>query len=1026
MSELPASKQKRVSRAIGSRLAADDDDDSDAGPTRPPRTANTGSRVRRGGRERERGSTLADPAMTGGDLESAAGAGDESMSRISMASRAENFGPSALFLCLVLENPFDPEEDSQRPVDSSLFEGYEVFEDIYVDNKADATAAAANAQKIQQQLATASPTAGGGGGEGDALMGYRAHQNNGSFSGVSSPTAAAPTAADGAVASLLVSGAAADAIGAQLLPDNMRTGLKDEDLLREPTSLGGFGPLGEVHVVSDIAQKKKKAYSKKGEADHDAADQQQHKISDDFAPNKFQKVIEIILRLEKRELDVFPEDMIVEADFSECGNANYFKGWKLDRSRLLTSPTQDTLYIKVHARRSVLCRFAEKASIPLLTHDFSFGGGAAMPYTEKLEAELTRSVKKYFRTFEPENAHMGLGTVRGFDIQPPHKLRLLVRYLREQWRFGGCGLQLNEMKRRSILVKDYFPLHNKAFIEKHELEGWASLNVIRVHKGLFADKTEALTIYFGEQVGLYFQWLREYVIVLIALGVAGLFMGASTRIWGNTALTNASFAIACVTWAFYWNLHWNRKESMFCIDNCQEEQLEQAPVRDEFRVTAMQPIECADLYRMRFKYPLSLRVTADGSFLNLYYSNAKRLMIRYMFSYPIVLLLTAGMVTVLTLINYWRFENPDDELISYATSVLSVMAGQVFGVLFELIVGLLNWCENNRTDADEDNERIYKSFFFYFFSFYFSLFSICLWPIEGPSYVRLQQLQAQMLIICIVKPVIATASGLAVPWLLCSMRRRYGITGGVCGTLASLICCKSLRALMEEKGIDPEDEGTQMWMEAQLQPFDSTAKDYLRVTLQFGYMSMFAATFPFAAPAALLYNIIDRRADAARILHYCQRPMAKPSANIGPWKRIFIVISVCAVVTNCYLICVLSPIYDKIGLGEQAKESEGFKWMGYIVVQYGLLGIGFLLATVIPPIPVASHKLLLKRFLLTNPSIRQRFYDRNKAEALAAIQEVAADPRGEGGAAAEDAPPQSTASLVRRVRIASPPPQSDL
>jgi hypothetical protein len=35
-------------------------------------------------------------------------------------------------------------------------------------------------------------------------------------------------------------------------------------------------------------------------------------------------------------------------------------------------------------------------------------------------------------------------------------------------------------------------------------------------------------------------------------------------------------------------------------------------------------------------------------------------------------------------------------------------------------------------------------------------------------------------------------------------------------------------------------------------------------------MTMFAATFPWAAPAAFLYNLLELRVDARKLLYYCK------------------------------------------------------------------------------------------------------------------------------------------------------------
>ena len=183
------------------------------------------------------------------------------------------------------------------------------------------------------------------------------------------------------------------------------------------------------------------------------------------APNKFQKVIEVILRLRKREVDMLPENMLERVPTSRAGmDPNYFHGYRLVEENLLLAPDRDELYIKLHCRRDVLLAFAEIQGIQLNTHPYSYAGGAPVAYQKELEKKLTDSVELFMKAFpndltmqNDEGAIIRVPNSNGFVFDVPDKMRIMVRMIHEAWKFGGCGLQIAELKRKEVLVRNFFP-----------------------------------------------------------------------------------------------------------------------------------------------------------------------------------------------------------------------------------------------------------------------------------------------------------------------------------------------------------------------------------------------------------------------------------------------------------------------------------------------------------------------------------------------------------------------------------------
>jgi hypothetical protein len=65
-----------------------------------------------------------------------------------------------------------------------------------------------------------------------------------------------------------------------------------------------------------------------------------------------------------------------------------------------------------------------------------------------------------------------------------------------------------------------------------------------------------------------------------------------------------------------------------------------------------------------------------------------------------------------------------------------------------------------------------------------------------------------------------------------------------------------------------------------------------------GYLLLFAAAFPLAAPLSLVCNLIEIRSDAFKLTFNARRPPAVRARNIGPWAAIVTAIVWLSALTN--------------------------------------------------------------------------------------------------------------------------------
>lgn len=74
--------------------------------------------------------------------------------------------------------------------------------------------------------------------------------------------------------------------------------------------------------------------------------------------------------------------------------------------------------------------------------------------------------------------------------------------------------------------------------------------------------------------------------------------------------------------------------------------------------------------------------------------------------------------------------------------------------------------------------------------------------------------------------------------------------------------------------------------------------------IQFGFVTLFVASFPLAPLLALLNNIFEIRVDAWKFITQFRRMVPEKAQGIGTWQPILQGITILAVVTNVRKICI--------------------------------------------------------------------------------------------------------------------------
>ncbi|XP_014838626.1 PREDICTED: anoctamin-1-like [Poecilia mexicana] len=134
---------------------------------------------------------------------------------------------------------------------------------------------------------------------------------------------------------------------------------------------------------------------------------------------------------------------------------------------------------------------------------------------------------------------------------------------------------------------------------------------------------------------------------------------------------------------------------------------------------------------------------------------------------------------------------------------------------------------------------------------------------------------------------------------------------------------KMYRTIQEEKGkkraAESEENETEEIRPKQqfdkdfaLEPFEGVSPEYMEMIIQYGFVSLFVASFPLAPAFALLNNVIEIRLDAAKFVTEIRRPDAVRCKDIGIWYNILCGISKFSVITNAFVISFTSEFVPRM------------------------------------------------------------------------------------------------------------------
>lgn len=528
------------------------------------------------------------------------------------------------------------------------------------------------------------------------------------------------------------------------------------------------------------------------------------------------------------------------------------------------------------------------------------------------------------------------------------RLNILYEMLRSP---SQCDLNLSYLQQEGS-IHAYFSLHD---VEQRDdlTRNWFSWSTQPWNQPI-----DDIRDYFGAKIGLYFLFIGHYTTWLMYLSIAsficyiGIIVATSTQSYvyaESHAYTIPFYCIFVSFWCQFMLETWKRQEVTKAMEWGTTDFEEQEVERPEYKGILMPSV-------------------IDGKRRKYFSANQKNTL--FIFSNFIIssmILLVIGCISLIFVMQYYvanAVSNMEEAAAgNLFAELINAIQIQVLNELYSKVAVWLTVRENHRTDTSYEDSLILKLFCFNFINSYSSLFYIAYIKSRGTgdscTGSCMNELSNALAVIFVTRLVIGkiqlfVSIYFSLWWKERSDKKRQEelMNDGIIYSLER-------RSVAErELNLDPYD------------PIMGTLENYSELAIQFGYVTLFVASFPLAPVLAYVSNLVEFRADGYQMLYLMRRPIPTGAEDIGTWLDIYQIIAIIAVITNSGLLCFTMRVIPFDG--------TSLVWL-FMAIQYAVFVTMSLLAFYIDDVP-ESVKIQLARQQYLVSRIDGSYVDYSKAD----------------------------------------------
>ncbi|XP_060100931.1 anoctamin-6 [Heteronotia binoei] len=664
-----------------------------------------------------------------------------------------------------------------------------------------------------------------------------------------------------------------------------------------------------------------------------------------------------INKKQKRKREVYESNLIT-------------RGLQLEATRSVLD--EKIIFVKVHAPWEVLCTYAEimHINLPLQPNDLKAHDSPFSWMTRffNVNENIIKPEKEFFTApFENDRLSDFYIQDKSTFFSPATRSRIVYFILcrgeyavRDNVKKFGINKLLD-----SGIYKAAFPLHDSRFNHQSQdpscpseryllYREWAHpRNIFKLQPLHFVRK------YYGEKIGIYFAWLGFYTQMLLLAAVVGLgcfLYGYFTKdncTWSQEVCDpniggNIIMCPQCDQECTYWNLSvtcesskklcifdsfgtlvfavfmgvwvtlflefWKRRQAELEYEWDTVEFLEQEEqVRPEYEARCHR-IVVNEITQKEEHVPY----TTCGKVVRMTFcTSAVLFWILLIIASVIGIIVYRLSVFLVFSATLSKHINGTEAIQKYLTpqaatsisaSVINFIIIMILNMIYEKVAIMITDFELPRTQSDYENSLTMKMFLFQFVNYYSSCFYIAFFkgkfvgypgdPVYWLGKYRneecdpggcLLELTTQLTIIMGGKAIWNNIQEVLLPWF-------KNLVGRCCTTAQS-----EMIVLRWEQ-------------DYHLQPIGKLGLfyEYLEMVIQFGFVTLFVASFPLAPLLALINNLLEIRVDAWKITTQFRRLIPQKAQDIGAWQPIMQGIAILAVVTNAMIIAFTSDMIPRL------------------------------------------------------------------------------------------------------------------
>uniref|UniRef100_A0A8D3C6T8 Anoctamin n=1 Tax=Scophthalmus maximus TaxID=52904 RepID=A0A8D3C6T8_SCOMX len=607
-------------------------------------------------------------------------------------------------------------------------------------------------------------------------------------------------------------------------------------------------------------------------------------------------------------------------------------------------------FVKIHAPWNILCREAELMKLKMPTKKVY-----EVKQSSGVMEKISSLVSKALEPLHPhvEELHFNLSQFYG----KKWTLVIYISHINTCLCFVSAGI--TSLLGSGVYTAAY-PLHDVSNtnhdtnrLSQLLYEEWANYGVFYKYQPIGLVRK-----YFGEKIGLYFAWLGLYTQMLIPASLVGVIVflyGCATvddnipsmeichpknnitmcplcdRVCSYWKLSTACgtarashlfdnpatvfFSIFMALWAAMFMEHWKRRQMRlnyeWDLTGFEDEEVSGDHPRAEYEFRVMQKSMCKD---QKSQHKVEKLTFQDR--LPAYMTNIVMMLLMIGVTFAIVfgvILYRISTKAALHMSSNPITRNHVQLTVKTTAAIINLVVILILDEVYGAVARWLTVLEVPKTDKSFEERLIFKTFILKFFNAFTPIIYIAFFRgrlVGRPgSYLyvfesyRMEECTHGG---CLMELCIQLSITMLGKQLIQNNLFEIGVP-----KLKKLI-----RYVRSKQGTFQEEERQKKLMRYEtdhfLEPFAGLTPEYMEMIIQFGFVTLFVASFPLAPLFALLNNIIEIRLDAKKFVAELRRPVAARAKDIGIWYNILRGVAKVAVIINAFVISFTSDFIPRM------------------------------------------------------------------------------------------------------------------